>query len=208
MFMTALDDLKRGGRDHRRSGAGRSRRRSGGARRAARAAASSTTSTAISRAQGDRVPVKTLDDDHQVAAIPPVGAAPAASAQEGTEHGPDTPGVQGRSGVSRSRSAPRSRRRWTRRTLDAFVYPTWSNPPRLIGDLNTPHGDNSQVFSPTTGLPRDQRADGLHARQHAAGRHHVLRPRVGRGDADQARLRVRTGDKASAEPGQSSVGSR
>ena len=22
--------------------------------------------------------------------------------------------------------------------LDAFVYPTWSNPPRLIGDLNTP----------------------------------------------------------------------
>jgi Asp-tRNA(Asn)/Glu-tRNA(Gln) amidotransferase A subunit family amidase len=38
-------------------------------------------------------------------------------------------------------------------TLDAFVYPTWSNPPRLIGDLNTPHGDNSQVFSPVTGWP-------------------------------------------------------
>ena len=37
--------------------------------------------------------------------------------------------------------------------LDAFVYPTWSNPPRLIGDLNTPGGDNSQVFSPTTGFP-------------------------------------------------------
>ena len=37
--------------------------------------------------------------------------------------------------------------------LDAFVYPTWSNPPRLIGDLNTPHGDNSQVFAPTTGFP-------------------------------------------------------
>jgi Asp-tRNA(Asn)/Glu-tRNA(Gln) amidotransferase A subunit family amidase len=37
--------------------------------------------------------------------------------------------------------------------LDAFVYPTWSNPPRLIGDLNTPHGDNSQVFSPTSGFP-------------------------------------------------------
>jgi amidase len=40
--------------------------------------------------------------------------------------------------------------------LDAFVYPTWSNPPRLIGDLNTPHGDNSQVFSPTTGFPAIQ----------------------------------------------------
>lgn len=37
--------------------------------------------------------------------------------------------------------------------LDAFVYPTWSNPPRLIGDLNTPHGDNSQLFSPSTGFP-------------------------------------------------------
>ena len=37
--------------------------------------------------------------------------------------------------------------------LDAFVYPTWSNPPRLIGDLNTPGGDNSQVYSPTSGFP-------------------------------------------------------
>lgn len=40
--------------------------------------------------------------------------------------------------------------------LDAFVYPTWSNPPRLIGDLNTPGGDNSQFFSPTTGWPAIQ----------------------------------------------------
>jgi amidase len=37
--------------------------------------------------------------------------------------------------------------------LDALVYPTWSNPPRLIGDLNTPHGDNSQHVSPHTGFP-------------------------------------------------------
>lgn len=37
--------------------------------------------------------------------------------------------------------------------LSALIYPTWSNPPRLIGDLNTPHGDNSQFFSPTTGFP-------------------------------------------------------
>ena len=37
--------------------------------------------------------------------------------------------------------------------LDALAYPTWSNPPRLIGDLNTPGGDNSQVFSPSTGFP-------------------------------------------------------
>jgi len=37
--------------------------------------------------------------------------------------------------------------------LDALVYPTWSNVPRLIGDLNTPGGDNSQLFSPSTGFP-------------------------------------------------------
>ena len=37
--------------------------------------------------------------------------------------------------------------------LDALAYPTWSNPPRLIGDLNTPDGDNSQIFSPYTGFP-------------------------------------------------------
>ncbi|MCO4099863.1 MAG: amidase [Gemmatimonas sp.] len=37
--------------------------------------------------------------------------------------------------------------------LDAMIYPTWSNPPRRIGDLNTPHGDNSQLFSPSTGFP-------------------------------------------------------
>lgn len=37
--------------------------------------------------------------------------------------------------------------------LDAFVYPTWSNPPRAIGDLTSPSGDNSQVYSPTSGFP-------------------------------------------------------
>ena len=40
--------------------------------------------------------------------------------------------------------------------IDAWVYPTWSNVPRLIGDLNTPGGDNSQFFSPTTGFPSIQ----------------------------------------------------
>jgi Asp-tRNA(Asn)/Glu-tRNA(Gln) amidotransferase A subunit family amidase len=37
--------------------------------------------------------------------------------------------------------------------LDALVYPTWNNPPRLIGDLNTPHGNNSNFLSPPTGFP-------------------------------------------------------
>src|SRR4030095_14493914 len=37
--------------------------------------------------------------------------------------------------------------------VSAVVYPTWDNPPRLIGDLNTPAGDNSQLLSPGTGFP-------------------------------------------------------
>jgi Asp-tRNA(Asn)/Glu-tRNA(Gln) amidotransferase A subunit family amidase len=37
--------------------------------------------------------------------------------------------------------------------LDALVYPTWSNPPRVLGDLTTPHGNNSPHLSPPTGFP-------------------------------------------------------
>jgi amidase len=40
-----------------------------------------------------------------------------------------------------------------RHRLDALVYPTWSNVPRLIGDVTTPHGDNSQVLAPWSGFP-------------------------------------------------------
>ena len=37
--------------------------------------------------------------------------------------------------------------------VDAFVYPTWSNQPRQIGDMDSPNGDNSQHISPHTGMP-------------------------------------------------------
>ena len=37
--------------------------------------------------------------------------------------------------------------------VEAIVYPTWSNPPRKIGDVESPHGDNSQRIPPGTGLP-------------------------------------------------------
>jgi Asp-tRNA(Asn)/Glu-tRNA(Gln) amidotransferase A subunit family amidase len=40
-----------------------------------------------------------------------------------------------------------------KKKLDAFVYPTWSNPPRKVGDLKSPAGDNSQLIPPHTGLP-------------------------------------------------------
>ena len=37
--------------------------------------------------------------------------------------------------------------------LDALVYPTWTNPPRKIGDSESPHGNNSPVIAPHSGQP-------------------------------------------------------
>ena len=73
-------------------------------------------------------------------------------AQEGTENGPETPACKAEAAY-REQVRAAVLKTMDARKLDAFVYPTWSNPPRLIGDLNTPHGDNSQFFSPTTGFP-------------------------------------------------------
>jgi hypothetical protein len=32
--------------------------------------------------------------------------------------------------------------------LDALAYPSWNNPPRLIGDLNTRTGTTATAFHP------------------------------------------------------------
>ncbi len=103
-------------------------------------------------AQGDRVPVHTLEEIIRSRRFHPSIEARLQSSQSGADNGAETPACkadaeyrdQFRAAVAKTMDTDR---------LDAFVYPTWSNPPRLIGDLNTPHGDNSQVFSPTTGWP-------------------------------------------------------
>jgi Asp-tRNA(Asn)/Glu-tRNA(Gln) amidotransferase A subunit family amidase len=38
-------------------------------------------------------------------------------------------------------------------SVSAIIYPTWSNAPRKVGDLQSPAGDNSQMLSPQTGFP-------------------------------------------------------
>ena len=73
-------------------------------------------------------------------------------AEQGPENGPETPACQA-DVAYREQVRAAVLKTMDELKLDAFVYPTWSNPPRLIGDLNTPHGDNSQFFSPTTGFP-------------------------------------------------------
>ena len=37
--------------------------------------------------------------------------------------------------------------------VDAIIYPSWTNPPRTLGDHDSPHGNNSPVIAPHTGQP-------------------------------------------------------
>jgi amidase len=103
-------------------------------------------------AQGDRVPVKTLAEIIKSGGFHPSVQRRLEQAEQGPENGPD-------SAACKAETAYRDQVReavvatMDKLKLDAFVYPTWSNPPRLIGDLNTPAGDNSQFYSPTTGFP-------------------------------------------------------
>jgi Asp-tRNA(Asn)/Glu-tRNA(Gln) amidotransferase A subunit family amidase len=102
--------------------------------------------------RGDLVRVHSLQDIIRSRDFHPSVELRLTRAQEGTENGHETPACKAEADY---RDAFRAAvmKTMTEQKLDAFVYPTWSNPPRLIGDLNSPHGDNSQVFSPTSGFP-------------------------------------------------------
>jgi amidase len=102
--------------------------------------------------RGDHIPMKSLAEIVSSGRFHPNNLRRLETAEKGPENGPESAACE----------ADNAFREQTRTTvlntmdnlkLDAFIYPTWSNPPRLIGDLNTPHGDNSQFFSPTTGFP-------------------------------------------------------
>jgi len=103
-------------------------------------------------AQGDRVPVHSLDDIVRSNRFHPSIQARLQSAQQSMPQGPDSDACRADAEYRRAFGAAVTRTMDELR-LDALVYPTWSYPPRLIGDLNTPHGDNSQVYSPTSGFP-------------------------------------------------------
>ncbi len=103
-------------------------------------------------ARGDRVPVKTLSEIIKSGKFHPTVQRRLEQAENGPENGPDSPACQAENAY-REKVREAVLQTMDRLKLDAFVYPTWSNPPRLIGDLNTPAGDNSQFFSPTTGFP-------------------------------------------------------
>ncbi len=104
---------------------------------------------------GGHIPVKSLDDIIKSRRFHPSVQRRLEQSQEAEENGPETAGCKAEAEY-RGRVRAAVVEVLDAQKVDAFVYPTWSNPPRLIGDLNTPHGDNSQFFSPATGFPSIQ----------------------------------------------------
>jgi Asp-tRNA(Asn)/Glu-tRNA(Gln) amidotransferase A subunit family amidase len=103
-------------------------------------------------ARAGQVPMKDLSDIVRSNKFHPNNQSRLESADKGPENGPESAACQADSAY-RQQVRDAVNATMDKLKLDAFVYPTWSNPPRLIGDLNTPHGDNSQFYSPTTGFP-------------------------------------------------------
>jgi Asp-tRNA(Asn)/Glu-tRNA(Gln) amidotransferase A subunit family amidase len=151
LFMAAIDDLKREGAtivDPVRVDLDQIRRQQG-------AGTCGGFKYDINRwlaSHGGRTPVKDLAGIIQSRRFHPTVQRRLEQSQEGGENGPDTPACHAESEY-RAQVRTAVLKVMDSEKLDGFVYPTWSNPPRLIGDLNTPHGDNSQFFSPTTGFP-------------------------------------------------------
>ena len=106
-------------------------------------------------ARKGRVPVHDLSEVVKGGKFHPTVQRRLEQAEQGPANGPDTPECKA-DATYRDQVRAVVLKTMDGHTLDAFVYPTWSNPPRLIGDLNTPGGDNSQFFSPTTGWPSVQ----------------------------------------------------
>jgi Asp-tRNA(Asn)/Glu-tRNA(Gln) amidotransferase A subunit family amidase len=101
---------------------------------------------------GERIPVHSLDEVIASKKFHPSIEVRILNAQKAEPQGPDSDACKQEMGYRRAFGEAVTKAMDTMK-LDAFVYPTWSFPPRLIGDLNTPGGDNSQVFSPTSGFP-------------------------------------------------------
>ena len=53
--------------------------------------------------------------------------------------------------------------------IEVFVFPTWNNPPRKVGDLDSPSGNNSYQIAPHTGQPAITVPMGFHSTGLPAG---------------------------------------
>jgi len=102
--------------------------------------------------RGKKAPVHSLEEIIASGKFDPSVQQRLAQAQRATPDGPDSDACKA-DAVYREAFGAALAKAMDDARLDALVYPTWSFPPRLIGDLQTPHGDNSQVYSPSSGFP-------------------------------------------------------
>lgn len=101
---------------------------------------------------GNQVPVHSLEEIIKSRRFHPSIEKRLEDAQAVTQSPSESPGCRDQVAF-RARLRAAVLRLMDANKLDALVYPTWSNAPRLIGDLNTPAGDNNQLFAPSTGFP-------------------------------------------------------
>jgi amidase len=151
VFMTAVADMKRAGAvivDPVRVDLDQVRRAQGGGS----CAGFKHDINGYLASHGDLVPVRSLEEVIRSRRYHPSVQRRLEQSQAGQENGLDSPACAAEAEY-REKVRAAVLKTMGDQKLDVFVYPTWSNPPRLIGDLNTPHGDNSQFFSPTTGFP-------------------------------------------------------
>jgi Asp-tRNA(Asn)/Glu-tRNA(Gln) amidotransferase A subunit family amidase len=106
------------------------------------------------KTRGQKAPVHSLDE---ILASPLFDKIPASAqnrlkqAQNFNPQGPDSDACKANAAYREAFGAAVTKA-MDEMKLDAFVYPTWSDPPRLIE--STAQGlDNSQLFSPTSGFP-------------------------------------------------------
>ena len=107
-------------------------------------------------ARGAKAPAHSLDE---IMASPAVASFPASVKQRAQQaaaaplgQGPDSDACKA-DAAYRVAFGDAVTRTMDELKLDAMVYPTWSQPPQLIGNTSQQAGDNSQTFSPTSGFP-------------------------------------------------------
>lgn len=103
--------------------------------------------------QGARVPVHSLEEIIASGNFHESVRARLEQAQRSTPQGPESEACKGDTAYREAFGAAVTKAMDDLK-LDAWVYPTWSQPPQLIGSVSQQQaGDNSQVFAPTSGFP-------------------------------------------------------
>ncbi len=107
------------------------------------------------KTRGQKAPVHSLDEiiaSPLFAQIPAISQNRLKQSNQGTPNGPESDACKA-DAASREAFGAAVTKTMDAMTLDALIYPTWSNPPRRIDDSTSPTGDNSQVYSPRAGFP-------------------------------------------------------